>query len=384
MPRVIGIAREALGGTMELLKNTNHDFSGASTAKGQTVSIGIPAKLSAGSISAANTAPAPTAVSNGYSTLTVDQFYKTSFAYTPREGREYELDSLFVEQVKEAIIGLAYKVNATLWERYYQIPYYVGNTGTALFYTGTAYSTDNLAAIDKALTDNYCPLGNRKLILTTSDYRDLLRCDDLKHANLFGSDQVVRAGVIPDVMGFGTYRDQQVPSHTKGAGITSDPVVSAAVAGTTALTITCDSGDACVFEQGDIITFGDGYNYAVQADVSLGNSEAGTLTVDRGLEAALAGTENPAFVTALDANSKQNIAGDLKGISVVARTTPTEALGYAAQGTHFPIMDPVSGFPMLLSVYGQYHQVAFEVSALWGVNVTDSRRLVRCFTSASY
>ena len=95
---------------------------------------------------------------------------------------------------------------------------------------------------------------------------------------------------------------------------------------------------------------------------------------------ALTGSE---ALTIKTGTSLQGIAGDLSGMSVVLRTPEVMAGGFSAQGDHFPIVDSVSGATFLLSVYGQYQQVAFEVSVIPGVKVTDPRRLVRVQTYAS-
>lgn len=387
MPKVIGVAVETLSQTMAALKEVNKDFSTMNAAKGQTLSVGVPAALTTGGVSAANTAPAPSAVSIGYRNVTLANFEKSSFPLTAKETKDYELGSVFMEQVKEAVRAVAYKVNSTVWDKYYQIPYFVGNSGTAAFYTGSAYSLDTLTDLDKKLSTNLCPLGNRKLVCTMSDYSDLQRNDGLKFANYYGDNQTIRTGLIPDVNGFAVYRDQQVASHTIGT-ITTGLAAKSATAqapGTTSITATtAASTGACALKQGDIIAIG-GINYALQAAATQASAASDvTLVLDRGLEVALAGDEAITLGTNFDASCKQNIGGDFKGFTLVARTTPTDVMGYSTQGDHYPIVDPVSGFPMLLSVYSQYHQAAFEVTALWGVDVTDSRRLCRVLTSSSY
>jgi len=377
-PYIVGEAIEALAGTSALLANTNKDFSTATSAKGKYVSLSVPQVLVAEAVTPANTAPAPSGVSIGYRSIEISNEYKTSFPLTGKETQDYELSSAVAQQIRAAVQGMAKKVNDSLWAKYYQIPYYVGNSGTGFF----ASNANGLSDMDKVLTDNFCPTENRKFICGTKDYAALVNLTEVHYANQFGGE-VARTGEVGDVRGFMVKRDQGVPTHAKGDGITGDPVASATAAGVATVTVTCDSGDALVLNQGDIITFGDGYNYSVQADVDLGNSEAGAVTLDRGLEAALGGTENPAFATNFDADSIVAIGGDLSGISVVGRMPEISPMGYQTMGEHMPIIDPVSGFPFLLSIYGQYKQVSMEVSALWGVSVTDSRKLCRGLTYSS-
>jgi len=376
-PYIVGNAIEALSETMALLKGTNHDFSTAAAAKGQTVSLGVPQALTAASVTAANTAPAPSAITIGKRSITLSNEFKTSFALTGKETQDYELSSVVAEQIKEAVRGMAYKVNATLWAKYTDIPYFVGNSGTGFF----ASNANGLSDMDKVLTDNLCPLDNRKFVCGTKDYAALINLTEVHYANQFGSDSAVRQGVVGDVRGFEVNRDQQVPTHTIGT-ITGDPTMGAAAITTNTSTITCDSNDAVALKDGDIILI-DGATYAVQGDLTIGNSDTGTLTVDRNWETALDGDEALALATNFDANSLLAIGGRMDGYSVVGRLPETSPMGYATQGEHMPIVDPVSGFPFLISIYPQYKQVALEVSAIWGVEVTDSRKLCRALTYSS-
>lgn len=376
-PYIVGNAIEALSETGALLKKTNHNFSTAAAAKGQTVSLGVPQALTAAAVSAANTAPAPDAITVGKRSITLSNEFKTSFALTGKETQDYELSSVVAEQIKEAVRGMMFKVNATLWSRYYQIPYFVGNSGTGFF----ASNANGLSDMDKVLTDNLCPLDGRDFVCGTKDYAALINLTEVHYANQFGGSEATRQGVVGDVRGFMVNRDQQVPTHAIGS-ITGDPVMGAAAVTANTSTITCDADDAVALKQGDIITV-DGANYAVQADLTIGNSATGTLTVDRNWETALDGDEALALGTNFDANSILAIGGRMDGYSVVGRLPETAPMGYRTQGEHMPIIDPVSGFPFLISIYPQYKQVAMEVSAIWGVEVTDSRKLCRALTYSS-
>ena len=77
--------------------------------------------------------------------------------------------------------------------------------------------------------------------------------------------------------------------------------------------------------------------------------------------------------------SMVSIAGDLSGISMVMRRPSTEVMGFAVLGDHYPILDEASGAVFDLGIYPQDAQVKFEVSAIWGVAVTDSRKLQRLY-----
>jgi len=196
-----------------------------------------------------------------------------------------------------------------------------------------------------------------------------------------GNDQLIRTGILPNVQGFEVLDDQQIAIHTAGAGVTGDPVASATAIGVSTVTLTCDSGDDIAWKKGDIITFGDGYQYSVQADLTIANSAAGAVTLDRGLEAALAGTENPADATNFGTSLK-NIVGDFTGYGIASRIPDATLLGETI-GEHMPFVDPTTGFVMMMSIIPGYMQTTLEVSALCGVRMLDPRKLVRALTTTS-
>ena len=381
MPRIIGRAREYLRNNNQFLASTEMDYQMEAAQLGQVISVGYASDLTAAEVTAANTAPAPSANTIGAKNITLDKEYKTSFSLTGKEVQDHQLASSFEKQIDSAIAGYIDQVNKDLWAQYYKIPYAKGVAGTGFF----ASNADGLTNVDLLLTTNKCPTRDRKMVSTLKDYAAALSLDNVQNANTYGGNEVIRRGVIQDLLGFEVMRDQQCPTHTAGAGITSDPVASATLAGVASVTITCDSGDACVLAKGDIIEFGDGYSYAVQADVAIGNGETGNITLDRGLEAPLVGTENPALATtdSTFGTSLVQVAGDFTGYGIAARLPMAEVMGYGTQGDHFPISDPVTGFPCMLSIYPQYKQVAFEVSGIYGINVIDAKKLCRVLTYTS-
>ena len=381
-PYIVGNAIEALGETMALVANCNKDVSTAAGVKGQTVTMGVPQPLTAGAVTAASTAPAPTAITVGQRNVTLSNEYKTSFAISGKETQDYALDSVFMEQVKEAVRGMAFAVNASVWALYKKIPYAIGNSGTGLF----ASNANPLSDMDALLTTNLCPLDNRKFLCGTKDFAALASLTEINYAQYRGDSITNRTGQIGDVRGFTVFRDQQVPLHTKGTITGTVSVTGTTAVGATTVNLTCATGEAVALKAGDLIEFGDKYSYAVAADCTISGAATGNVTLDRGLVAALTSSSVIALATTTctyDANSLVTIGGRFDGISLLARLPETNPMGYATQGEHMPIVDPASGFPFLVSIYPQYKQVALEVSAIWGTELTDSRKLCRGLTYSS-
>ena len=227
-----------------------------------------------------------------------------------------------------------------------------------------------------------------EMCIRDRDAAALGKIDAIQQSNTFGTRDVIANGFAGRVLGFNIKEDQQIGIFTKGT-ITGDPTIGAAAVTTKTSVITCDTNDSIALKAGDLIAV-DGATYSVQADLTVGNSDTGTLTVDRNWETALDGDEALAFATAsdgdggvFDANTLKSMCGDWSGLSMVVRKPSANVLGYEVQGEHYDIVDPMSGVVLDLGIYPQYHQVAFEVSAVWGTDVTDSRKLLRLFTTST-
>jgi len=373
-PTIQSVALDVLEESFALLANVEKNFDNTAGEIGDTIAIGKSQVLDASDVTPSNTSPNPTDITVSATTIKIDQFKKTNFKITGQEFQNHQLTPTFVKQVKQAVRGVVKAANEDLLGLYYKIPYYAGNAARSIFNDGTSDSVDPLADVGKVLRDNNVSDMDRKLIISPADEATAKKVATLQQANTFGTRDVILEGQIGRVMGFDTYVDQQVQTHTTGT-ITSDPAAAATAKGTSTVSITCDTGDAVALKQGDLITFGDGYTYSVQADVTIGNSASGTVTLDRGLEAALAGTENMALASG-HGTGVINIAGDMSGFGMVSRLPASTFFGGATMGDKMVVTHP-SGFSMLMYTYEQYHQLAFEVAALWGTNVIQSEKLCR-------
>lgn len=381
MPKIIGTARKALSEEMSFLKNVNHNFSDASGTVGQTVEIGIPARLSASTVSPAAYAPVGDALTINSAKLTLGGIVGTKFSLHNSDVQNYNLTSTGVQQIKEAVRGLAYDINAKLWANYYQIPYHVGTAGTGVF----ASNTDTLADLDGVLLNNLVPRGNRNGIFSVKDITALKKTDDVKKAYAYGSADVIQRGVIPPVQGFNIDPDQQVPIHTTGTittGLTVKSGTTPVEGDTTLVCTTAASTGACALKQGDIVTI-DSKNYSLQVDATQASAASDvTLNLDRGLESAPDAGDAVTIATG-HGTSYVNIGGDFTGASLVLRLPETNINGTPVMGDHQVITDEKSGASFLFSTYGQFHQVTYAITAIAGTAITDPRRLSRIYSYAS-
>ena len=380
-PLIMGEALEYLRNNNQFLASLTMDYQTEAMEIGETINVGGAPDLTAGNFTAANVAPSASDITVPSKTITLDQHKVVEFSFSEADFRNNDLSSTFRQTIRSATSAIVNNVNLALWNQYTKIPYAVGNSGTGFF----ASNIDGLADVDKLLTQNKCPLENRMAMLHLKDYAALLKIDNVQAANTYGGTEVMRRGVIQDVLGFMVMRDQQAPTHTIGT-ITGTVTASAAAIGATSVTLTCATGEAVDLQDGDIVEFGDGNSYAAQGDVSIAAEAVGTITLDRGLVAALAGTEAIALATTdstYDASSLVQVAGDFKGIGCAARIPKTNVAGIDMQGTHFNFADPQTGWPMQLSFFGQDGKVMIRLSTIYGLQIMQSSRLVRILTTSS-
>lgn len=385
MPNIIGPAKESLRESAALVGRLDKDFASGAGALGQVANIGVRADLAAAAITPANIAPAGTDKTIGARSLTIDKFYgSTPFALNGQASQNYDIGSTMQEQIKEAVRRVIYQVSADTWALYTKIPHIAGTATQSLFNNGSAASIDTLADVYKVLRTNMVDPMNFDLVMTTSDEAAAKKVTALQNVNQRGDSSVMIDGSVGRTQGFNLFVDHQVTSHTVGTittGLIAKAATAVAAGATSFVATTAASTGACSLKVGDSITIGaDKYVLSATAIQASASSDV-TISILYGLKTALVGSEAITLTTGLG-TCYQDIAGNLKGIGCIARMPATEMLGIATQGQHMPIVDEVTGFPLLLSIYSQYHQVMFQVSALYGVAVMDEDQLVRVQTHA--
>lgn len=384
VPRIIGKARQVLSQSMALASVCNRDYQDAGSNIGQSITIGIPASLTAEVDSVAAVAPTATDITATSATLTIDQSYRSKpFAVTQKEVMEYDLDSLLQRQVDEAVRSVIYQINSSVWSKYYQVGYAIGTAGTGQF-TGGNLNTFTLA--DRALFLNGVPQDASKVaILNYTDYMNVANTSYVYQAYSYGGNDLIKDGKIPQLYGFEVFRDQQALAHTTGSG-TNVVVSSGQTPAVGDTTLVCSSTTAIAWKQGDMIT-AQGYDYSLQSAVTQATTGTSfTITVDRGLEAAPAAGASVAIDTNYSAVSTagyQNLFGDPMGLSIVTRLPESPNSDLPTLGEHYPVTDEKTGLTILLSIFPQYGQTMMTARALWGVSFTDPRRFVRGYSRST-
>jgi len=305
-------------------------------------------------------------------TISSDDLAKNNLSYNLQQG------------IDNAIASCINAVSASVNSLYTLIPYTVGVAGTTLFNNGSTASIDRLADIGAALDNNDVPdFGQRKLVLSNTEAGNYRKVPSVQNANQMGNDMVRIEGLLGMDSGFNIVGDKRIQSHTVGT-ITTGLIAKAATAvsagETSFVATTAASTGACALKEGDIISIAHASGaktYALQADATQASAASEvTLTLDRGLEYALVGSEAVTIATGFGTGT-QNIAGDLRGYGLFNRIPSAPLAGMTALRDPKIITDPITGVSLLTGWYGQNMRTVWEASILYGVNVVQSNLLIR-------
>ncbi len=257
------------------------------------------------------------------------------------------------QQFAQAMRTLVNEIEADLALLYKTAARAYGTAGTAPF--GTAGDYSDAAFVRKILVDNGAPTSDLQLVINTTAGATFR--GKQSQAQMAGSEQLQRQGVLLDVHGMSIRESAQVKNHTKGTGA-SYQVNNGAGYAVGATTLAVDTGSGTVLA-GDVATFtGDANKYVVGTALS-----AGALALNEpGLRAALADD-----VAMTVGNSyAANMAFSRSAIVLATRAPALPDEGDMADD-RFMLTDPRSGLTFEVSVYRQYRQVQHEISIAWGV-----------------
>ncbi len=228
----------------------------------------------------------------------------------------------------------------------------------------SANDWNDAAQTRKILVDNGAPLSDMQMVIDTATGATMRA----KQAavNTYGSDQLIRQGVLLDIGGM-SIRESFAVSPLSGQGQTSATTLTLdgpQAAGDTAIAVSA-SGDDNIFVKGDKVSFGDAYEYVVAESVTLNNGESGVINIQEpGLAEPLAGGESVASMGAHVSNVAFN-----RGAVILAQRLPSVPEGGDLAQDRATITDPRSGLSFEIAMYPQYRQMQWEISAAWGVGV---------------
>jgi hypothetical protein len=225
-------------------------------------------------------------------------------------------------------------------------------------------SIADLSQVKKILDDAGTPVGNRNAVINTAAEAALNSLTNLTNVNKYGNDDVLRRGVITELLGFLFRTSGQFKLMAPGAG-SGYLLNGAAAEGAQELTV--DTGSGAV-NKGAIITIaGDANKYIVAEDVASGGTVikiAGGLKQDAADNAAVA----------VGAAYLPSVAFSRDGVLLAVRQPYLPPGGDKAADVTV-IADPVSGLSFQVALYTDYLQNRVEIRSAWGVKCINAEHV---------
>ena len=245
----------------------------------------------------------------------------------------------------EASVALAAKRSASrAW----------GTAGTTPF----ASTIADLPQIRKILADNGCPMdGQLSLVMDTTAGANLRTLPQLQKVNESGGPELLRQGVLLNILDFMLKESAGVVQHVKGTG--TGYVTSGSTApGATSVALVTGTGTVL---SGDVVTFAaDAVNKYV---VNTGVAAPGTIVVgDPGARVTIA----TANAMTIGNNYTPNIAFHKSAMEIAMRPWAVPDGGDAAVDSMI-VQDPWSGLVFEIRAYKGYRKAMFDVSCIYGI-----------------
>lgn len=356
------VARELVGVIPGSLVNAN---GVQRAALGDTVRSHVTNQATAVDVAPSMTIPEGTDQTVGNRTMTISKSRAVQIPWTGEDMRHVRngagFETIYGDQIAQAMRVLTNEMERDLaLTGYRAASRAVGTAGTTPF----ASNFDLVAQARQILVDNGTPTdGQITMALNTLAGTNLRNLAQLQKANENGSDQMLRNGVLLDLQGVMLRESAGIASHTAGSVTANVTVTGANAVGATEIGVTTDATGAVNLLAGDVISFaGDSNRYVAGADVTIGASTTGTITINGpGLRQATAGSE---AVTA-EASYTGNFVFHRNALEIAMRA-PALPDGGDAAVDRMTIQDPFSGMVFEVSAYKGYKKAMFEVAAAWG------------------
>jgi hypothetical protein len=340
------------------------DFSGEQAAVGQTISWPVVPAQDSDDIAPAATGPDPDAQTIAPDTMTISKSKGVTFHWSGNDqaklGAMY--DQILTNQFAQAMRTLVNEAEADLAALYIYASRAYGTAAATPFGTNLAEA----AQVLKILKDNGAPTSDLQLVLDTAAGANLRTLTQLTKVNEAGAEDLVRRGVLLDILGFKIRESAQTKTHTKGTGTGFKVDLTAGyAAGKTAIHV--DTGIGTILT-GDILTNAmtgrDTNKYVVKTGGTgaTGATDLDIVLQNPGLQKAWVQNDD----LSIGSSYAANMAFAREAIALMTRTPEMPEGGDAADDVTV-VTDPQTGLSFQIAMYRQYRRVAFEVGLAWGV-----------------
>lgn len=337
----------------------NLGYSELAGERGSSIDVPIPSAIVAQDVAPANTPPSTADIAPTSVAITLDKWKEAPFYLTDKDVMEVMRGTIPM-QASEAIKALVNAIEADIFAEYKGIYGFVGTPGTTPFASDLSTYLDARAVLNRQLA----PMDNRRVVLNVDAEAKALGNRAVQDASWRQSAQGIMEAQIGRTLGADWFMDQNVPTHTAGSLTGTITVSGAHNAGVTSVTLATDTGEAIALKKGDIITFaGHSQTYAVLADLTVGASSSGAVTIRPGLQVALAGGE----AVTVKASHVVNLLFHRDAIAFATRplVSAVDGLGNLIQSA----VDPVSGLTLRLEISREHKRTRYSFDVLYGVKL---------------
>jgi hypothetical protein len=363
------VAREMTGFVNHVYRNS----AAEQAAVGQAVSYPVAPAATTGNITAGQLPPDDGSSTIGIDTMTISKSKYSPVRWSGEEQRSVtgQYSNILRDQFAQSFRALVNEIEVDLALAAKQgASRAVGTAGTAPF--GTAGDLSDFALTRQVLDDNGAPQSDLHYVASSAAMANLRgRQSVLFKMNEAGTDDLLRRGIVGDVMGYSIGNSAGLTLHTRGTG-TGYQTNNAPGYAVGATGIALDTGSGTVVS-GDVVTF-TGHNDAYVVGTALTGP---ALALNQpGLRVAVA--DNVAM--AVGNNYTPNMAFHRNAIHLITRAPamPVDLNGNALDSADdvTTITDPVTGLSFQVALYRMYRRVRFEIGIAWGVKVVKSEFVV--------
>lgn len=355
------VSRELVG----FIPAVTRDSDVAQAAIGETVYSYTAPAATAGDVTAAATVPDDGDQTFGNKTVAITKARRVPIRWNGEQTRQmnhsFGTGNMIQDQFAQAFRTLTNEMEADIAALHIYASRAYGDGGTTPF----ASSLADTAQVRKILDDNGAPASDRQVVIDTTAGAALRTLAQLTKANEANDSSMLRQGTLLDLHGFAIRESAQVKQLvTSGTGASATTDTAGYSVGDTVITL-ASAGTGTIIA-GDVIRFGSGTDQYLVVSGDADVSGGGTITLAApGLRVALPGS---AVAITVEEASTRNMAFSRNAIVLATRTPALPDNGDLAVDRMY-VTDPHSGLSFEISMYAQYRQMQYEVSAAWGVGL---------------
>lgn len=360
IPRLLAQALPVLREQLGLPRLVNRSYDQDAAQQGASIDIPVGTDIAVQDVVPNNVPPNTADFAPGLVTLTLDRWKEAPFQMSDKDRLEV-MNGVIPAEAKTAVSALARHINQDILAEYVNFYGFAGTPGVTPFSAGTGDAT----AINKILNVQLAPTEERRFVLDPEAEANALgqRAFQDQSWRIGLNEAAIVRGQISRTLGFDFYGNQLTPVHTAGTLTGTITVGADAALGATTVQLNTDGGEAIALKKGDIVTFaGQGQTYVVKANLTVGASSNGNLTIAPGLKAAITAASNTAI--SVKGSHTVNLAFQKDAIAFASRPLDKDLDG---MGRMQSVVDPISGIALRLEVTREHKRTRWSFDILYGI-----------------